>query len=130
VIPVRGGGLKPKAAQAYDLDRQARDLFRAKKYDEAVQKSQEAVALKPTDPVLMNNLGFLYYSAGKYDEALKYLEQTLKLDPHRKEAHGNIAELYLKLGRKSEAKQHYEEYLKLYPGSPKAEEFRRILGTL
>ena len=116
--------------KAYDLDRQARDLFRAKKYEEAVQKSQQAVAAKPNDPILLNNLGFLYYATGKYDQALPFLEKTLQLDPKRKEAHGNIAELYMKLGRKSEAKQHYEEYLKLFPNSPKAEEFRKILQTL
>jgi len=117
-------------ARPYDLDRQARDLFRSKKYDEAVQKSQQAVALKPNDPILLNNLGFLYYAAGRYDEALPYLEKTLQIDPKRKEAHGNIAELYLKLGRKEEAKQHFEEYLRLYPTSPKAGEFKRILQTL
>jgi len=122
--PNRGG------ARPYDLDRQARDLFRSKKYDEAVQKSQQAVALKPNDPILLNNLGFLYYAAGRYDEALPYLEKTLQIDPKRKEAHGNIAELYLKLGRKEEAKQHFEEYLRLYPNSPKAGEFKRILQTL
>jgi len=114
----------------YDLDRQARDLFRAHKLDEALQKSQQAVTQKPNDPILLNNLGFLYYAAGKYQEALPYLEKTLQLDPKRKEAHGNIAELYLKLGRRSDAKQHYQEYLKLYPTSPQAEEFRKILQTL
>jgi peptidoglycan/xylan/chitin deacetylase (PgdA/CDA1 family)/uncharacterized caspase-like protein len=123
-VPVRG---TPKA---YDLDRQARDLFREKKYDEALEKSQEAVGLKPNDPILLNNLGFLYYAAGRYTDALPYLEKTLQLDPKRKEAHGNIAELYMKLGRKADAKQHYEEYLRLYPNSPKAEEFRKILQTL
>jgi peptidoglycan/xylan/chitin deacetylase (PgdA/CDA1 family)/tetratricopeptide (TPR) repeat protein len=118
------------APKAYDLDRQARDLFRAKKYDDALQKSQQAVGLKPNDPILLNNLGFLYYAAGRYSDALPYLEKTLQLDPKRKEAHGNIAELYLKLGRKAEAKQHFEEYLRLYPNSPKGEEFRKILQTL
>jgi peptidoglycan/xylan/chitin deacetylase (PgdA/CDA1 family)/uncharacterized caspase-like protein len=118
------------APRAYDLDRQARDLFRAKKYEEAVAKSQQAVAQKPNDPILLNNLGFLYYWTGQYDKALPYLEKTLQLDPKRKEAHGNIAEVYLKLGRKADAKQHYEEYLRLYPNSPKAEEFRKILQTL
>jgi len=123
-------GPAPAGSKAYELDRQARDLFRAKKYDEALQLSQKAIALKPNDPILNNNLGFLYYSAGKYNEALPYLEKTLQLDPKRKEAHGNIAELYMKLGRKADARQHYEEYLRLYPTSPKAEEFRRILQTL
>src|SRR6516165_8605857 len=44
---LRGAGAPPPATRgapkAYDLDRQARDLFRARKYDEAVQKSQAAV---------------------------------------------------------------------------------------
>jgi peptidoglycan/xylan/chitin deacetylase (PgdA/CDA1 family)/tetratricopeptide (TPR) repeat protein len=123
--PVRAG-----TSKAYDLDRQARDLFRAKKFDEALQKSQQAVAQKPNDPILLNNLGFLYYAMARYDEALPYLEKTLQIDPKRKEAHGNIAELLMKLGRKQEAKQHYEEYLHLYPTSPKADEFRKILQTL
>jgi tetratricopeptide (TPR) repeat protein len=125
VAPTRGG-----VPRAYDLDRQARDLFRAKKLDEALQKSQQAVKLKPNDPILLNNLGFLYFAMGRNDEAAAYLEKTLQLDPKRKEAHGNIAEVYLRMGRKPEAKQHYEEYLRLYPASPKAEEFRRILQSL
>jgi len=132
---LRGAGQPPQpvraaAPKAYDLDRQARDLFRARKFDEALQKSQQAVAQKPNDPILLNNLGFLYYAMGRYDEALPYLEKTLQIDPKRKEAHGNMAELYMKLGRKQEAKQHYEEYLRLYPTSPKADEFRKILQTL
>jgi peptidoglycan/xylan/chitin deacetylase (PgdA/CDA1 family)/uncharacterized caspase-like protein len=131
---LRGSGVQAPitrgAPRAYDLDRQARDLFRAKKYDQALDKSQQALALKPDDPILMNNLGFLYYAMGRYDQALPYLEKTLQIDPKRKEAHGNIAELYMKLGRKPEARQHYQEYLRLWPASPKADEFRRILQTL
>jgi peptidoglycan/xylan/chitin deacetylase (PgdA/CDA1 family)/uncharacterized caspase-like protein len=127
---VTRGVPKPKSAQAYDLDRQARELYREKKYDQAVEKSKQALDLKPGDPVLLNNLGFLYYSMGRYDDALTYLERTLQADPKRKEAHGNIAELYLRLGRKQEAKEHYQRYLELYPNSPKAEEFRKILQTL
>jgi tetratricopeptide (TPR) repeat protein len=132
---LRGADARPAPAtrgvsKAYDLDRQARELFRGRKLDEALKKSQEAVKLKPNDPILLNNLGFLYFAMGRNDEAVTWLEKTLQLDPKRKEAHGNIAEVYLKLGRKPEAKQHYEEYLRLYPASPKAEEFRRILQTL
>jgi tetratricopeptide (TPR) repeat protein len=121
---------KSTANRAYDLDRQGLQLYKEKQYPQAEQKFKAAVALKPRDPVLLNNLGYIYYVMGRNDQALTYLEKTLSLDPRRKEAQGNIAELYLKLGRREEAKKHYEAYLTLYPASPKAEEFRRILQSL
>jgi len=121
---------KPKANRAYDLDRQGQQLYREKKYEEALQKFQQAVDLKPGDAVLLNNLGFLYYKMGRYDDALNYLQKTLAADPKRKEAHGNIADVFLKLGRKDEAKQHFEQYLALFPNSPRAEEVREIMKTL
>jgi uncharacterized caspase-like protein len=128
VAATRAAAVKPP--RAYDLDREARQLYREKRYDEALKKFQAAVALKPKDPVLLNNLGFLYYTMGLDEESLRWLEKTVDLDPKRKEAHINLAELLQRMGRNSEAKLHYEEYLKLYPASPKADEFRRIIQTL
>ena len=115
---------------AYELDRQGRQLYRERKYGEALEKLKAAVALKPEDPVLLNNLGYLHYSMEQYADAVKLLEKTLAADPNRKEAHGNIADAYLKMGRKTEAKTHYRRYLELYPGSPRAGEVQRVLGTL
>jgi peptidoglycan/xylan/chitin deacetylase (PgdA/CDA1 family)/Flp pilus assembly protein TadD len=119
----------PKA-RAYDLDRTARGLYREKKYDEAAKALEQAVALKPNDAVLLNNLGFIYFEMGRYNDAVSFLEKTLTLDPNRKEAHGNLAYADLKLGRRAEAKTHFERYLELYPTSPTAGEVRQILATL
>jgi peptidoglycan/xylan/chitin deacetylase (PgdA/CDA1 family)/tetratricopeptide (TPR) repeat protein len=127
--PVAPAALPPNA-KAYDLDRIATGLYREKKYDDASKALERAVALKPNDPVLMNNLGFIYYEMGRYPDAVTYLEKTLALDPNRKEAHGNIGYAYLKVGRKADAKTHFERYLELYPNSPKAAEIRGIMGTL
>jgi peptidoglycan/xylan/chitin deacetylase (PgdA/CDA1 family)/tetratricopeptide (TPR) repeat protein len=118
---------KPKALRAYDLDRQGQQLYREKKYDEALAKLQAAVALKPGDPVLLNNLGFLYYATGRYDDALSYLQKTLAVDPKRKEAHENIADTLMKLGRRDEAKQHYQQFLALHPTSSRADEIKKVL---
>lgn len=120
----------PAKARAYDLDRVARGYYREKKYDEAAKTLEQAVALKPNDPVLLNNLGFIYFEMGRYNDAASYLEKTLTLDPNRKEAHENLADADLKLGKKTEAKGHFERYLELFPTSPKAAEVRRILATL
>jgi peptidoglycan/xylan/chitin deacetylase (PgdA/CDA1 family)/uncharacterized caspase-like protein len=121
---------KPKPVRAYDLDRQGQQLYREKKYDEALDKFQAAVKLKPGDPVLVNNLGFIYYAMGRYDDAVQYLQKTLSIDPRRKEAHENLADTYAKIGRKTEAKQEYEQFLTLHPTSSRAAEIRRLLPML
>ena len=96
-------------------------------WKQASQKFRAAVDLKPSDPVLLNNLGFIYYVMGRYEDALAYLQKTFSLDPKRKEAHENIADTLLKLGRRDEARQHYQKFLTLHPTSSRAEEIRGLL---
>jgi tetratricopeptide (TPR) repeat protein len=120
----------PPAARAYDFDRLGRQYYREKKLDEAATAFSKAVALKPKDPVLLNNLGFAEYELGRYKDAVGWLEKTLAADPNRKEAHGNIAYAYMKLGRNADAKKHFERYLELYPNSPKASEIKALLPSL
>jgi tetratricopeptide (TPR) repeat protein len=54
----------------FDLDRLARQLYREKKYDDAAHALERAASLKPADPVLLNNLGFMYYEMGRYNDAV------------------------------------------------------------
>jgi peptidoglycan/xylan/chitin deacetylase (PgdA/CDA1 family)/uncharacterized caspase-like protein len=131
-VPAQAKPALPQTKQlrAYDLDRLALRLYREKKYDEAEKAARQAVALKPNDATLTNNLGFLCYRIGKFEEARQLLEKTIALDPKRKEAHGNLADAYAKLGRPADAKQHYQTYLALYPGSPRAAEVKQLLTTL
>jgi peptidoglycan/xylan/chitin deacetylase (PgdA/CDA1 family)/uncharacterized caspase-like protein len=121
------GGTPSKAPRAFELDRQGQQLYREKKYPEALEKFSAAVQLKPKEAVLLNNLGFIYYAMGRYDAAVATLQKTLALDPNRKEAHENLADALMKLGRRDEAKQHYEQFLALHPTSSRAQEIRRIL---
>jgi peptidoglycan/xylan/chitin deacetylase (PgdA/CDA1 family)/uncharacterized caspase-like protein len=116
-----------KPVRAFDLDRQGQQLYREKKYPEALEKFTAAVKLKPTEAVLLNNLGFIYYAMGRYDAAVATLQKTLALDPNRKEAHENLADALMKLGRRDEAKPHYQTFLALHPTSSRAEEIRKIL---
>src|SRR5208283_3293078 len=115
---------------AYELDREGLQLYRQKKYDDALQKFQAAVALRPTDPVILNNLAFLYYTVGRYDDAVTNLQKTLALDPKRKEAHENLADTYLKMGRREDAKKEYQQFLALNPSNSRAEEVKKTLKTL
>jgi peptidoglycan/xylan/chitin deacetylase (PgdA/CDA1 family)/Flp pilus assembly protein TadD len=122
--------VKKTPSPAYELDRQGLDLYRGKKYQEALQKFQAAAALRPNDPVIMNNLGFLYYTVGQFDDAVTNLQKTLALDPKRKEAHENLADTYLKMHRNADAKKEFEQFLTLNPAGGRADEVKRILRTL
>jgi peptidoglycan/xylan/chitin deacetylase (PgdA/CDA1 family)/tetratricopeptide (TPR) repeat protein len=115
---------------AYELDRQGLELYRQKKYDEALKKFQAAAALRPGDPVIVNNLAFLYYTVGRYDEAVANLQKTLALDPKRKEAHENLADTYFKMGKREDAKKEYQQFLVLDPTSARADEIKKALQTL
>jgi len=116
-----------RPVRAFDLDRQGQQLYREKKYPEALDKFTAAVQLKPKEAVLLNNLGFIYYAMGRYDAAVATLQKTLALDPNRKEAHENLADALMKLGRRDEAKEHYRTFLALHPNSSRAAELRKIL---
>ncbi|MGD0869007.1 MAG: polysaccharide deacetylase family protein [Bryobacteraceae bacterium] len=121
---------RTKANQAYELDKQGLQLYREKSYEGALAKFQGAVALKPGDAVLLNNLSFIYYVMGRYDDAVANLLKTLAIDPKRKEAHENLGDAYLKLGKRAEAKEQYEQFLALNPTSSRADEVKKILKTL
>jgi Flp pilus assembly protein TadD len=117
----------PKVEKAYELDREGLQAYRQKNYSKALDMFTSAVKLKPLHPVLLNNLGFMYYTIGRYDDAVSTLQKTLQLDPNRKEAHENLADALMKLGRRDEAKEHYRTFLALHPTSSRAQEIKRIL---
>ncbi len=101
-------------------------FYRQKKYDDALQKFQAAVALKPGNAVSVNNLGYFYHVMGRYDEALSYLEKTLAIDPRRKEAHQNIANTCLKLGRRAERNSTTSSFWRCNPDRPGARKYARF----
>jgi len=106
-------------AQATQLDRQAIELYRAGRYDEAEPLFQRALdiyetALGPDHPdtaTSLNNLATLYYSQGRYGEAEPLLQRTLDIretalgpdHPDTANSLNNLAGLYDSQGRYGKA---------------------------
>jgi len=126
----------PTAVKASDRQRaqQANDrglqLYREKRYDEAVAQFTEALKLRPDFAQAANNLGFVYYRQQRYAEAARWLENTLKIDPSRAVAHLNLGDAYLHGGDTAKAKQAYTTYLALQPQGSGAEQARAQLRKL
>lgn len=139
VADLQGGQAKlvvPKAGPASDRQRaqQANDrglqLYREKRYDEAVAQFTEALKLRPDFAQAANNLGFVYYRQQRYAEAARWLENTLKIDPSRAVAHLNLGDAYFHAGDKAKAKQAYTTYLALQPQGSGAAQARAQLEKL
>lgn len=126
----------PAAAPTSDRQRaqQANDrglqLYREKRYDEAVAQFTEALKLRPDFALAANNLGFVYYRQQRYAEAARWLENTLKIDPSRAVAYLNLGDAYFHVGDKAKAKQAYTTYLELQPQGSGAAQARSQLQKL
>ncbi|MDR0777219.1 MAG: polysaccharide deacetylase family protein [Azonexus sp.] len=126
----------PTAAAVSDRQRaqQANDrglqLYREKRYDEAVAQFTEALKLRPDFAQAANNLGFVYYRQQRYAEAARWLENTLKIDPSRAVAYLNLGDAYRLGGNPAKAKQAYATYLELQPQGSSANQARAQLQAL
>ncbi|WP_102947107.1 polysaccharide deacetylase family protein [Stenotrophomonas sp. VV52] len=118
---------RQRAQQANDRGLQ---LYREKRYDEAVAQFTEALKLRPDFAQAANNLGFVYYRQQRYAEAARWLENTLKIDPSRAVAHLNLGDAYFNAGDKAKAKQAYTTYLALQPQGSGAAQARAQLEKL
>ena len=118
---------RQRAQQANDRGLQ---LYREKRYDEAVAQFTEALKLRPDFAQAANNLGFVYYRQQRYMEAARWLENTLKIDPSRAVAYLNLGDAYFHAGEKAGAKQAYATYLELQPQGSGAAQARAQLQKL
>ena len=118
---------RQRAQQANDRGLQ---LYREKRYDEAVAQFTEALKLRPDFAQAANNLGFVYYRQQRYAEAARWLENTLKIDPSRAVAYLNLGDAYFNAGDKPKAKQAYGTYLELQPQGSGAAQARAQLQKL
>lgn len=118
---------RQRAQQANDRGLQ---LYREKRYDEAVAQFTEALKLRPDFALAANNLGFVYYRQQRYAEAARWLENTVKIDPSRAVAYLNLGDAYFNAGDKAKAKQAYATYLELQPQGSGAAQARAQLQKL
>jgi len=81
----------------------AREHVRAKAWEEAIPKLEEALAEDESNADILNLLGFSHRQLTQHDEALTYYQRALKIDPEHLGANEYLGELYLKTGRLDDA---------------------------
>jgi tetratricopeptide (TPR) repeat protein len=85
--------------------------------DEALGLIQQALALAPNNPAIIDSLGWVYYRLGDLYQALELLQRAFNDFPdHEVAAH--LGEVLWKLDRTDEAKSIWQQGLEQKPDSP------------
>lgn len=86
--------------------------------DEAYALIERALQLTPSEPSVLDSMGWVAYRKKEYDKAIEYLQHAYKLskDP---EIAAHLAEVLKQAKHKREAKKIAREALDIYPQHPK-----------
>ena len=87
-----------------------------RRLDEALDLIQQARALSPTDPAIIDSLGWVYYRMGKIDESLKLLEEAYKVFPDPEVA-AHLGEVLWQMDEHDKARDIWQEGLQKQPAS-------------
>jgi tetratricopeptide (TPR) repeat protein len=96
-------------------------------YTAALEDSRHQLALRPDDPLIMNNLAFLLADTGvNVDEALRLASAAAQKLPHDPSILDTLGWVYVKKNMNDSAVQVLSNLVKKYPNQP---EFRYHLGV-
>src|SRR3972149_3132828 len=74
-----------------------------KEYPRAVAELNQALALKPDEPMILDALGLVFYARRDLGKAMDYFRKALELDPKFTQSRNNLGSIYWNLGRLDEA---------------------------
>lgn len=78
-------------------------LERDEHLERAYEMIKRAVEQRPSDPYIIDSLGWAYYKLGDFERAAEELERAVELKPNEAVLHDHLGDAYWQLGRKLEA---------------------------
>jgi Tfp pilus assembly protein PilF len=83
--------------------------------DQAVEYWQQALALRPDYPEVLNNLGVLFVRQGRTAEAQEQFQKAIRVAADFDQPYLNLAQLYMTLGEKTQAREILQQWLARHP---------------
>jgi Tfp pilus assembly protein PilF len=83
--------------------RMGSSLLEEGNYANALSALLKAHELDPQNPLILNNLGQVYFMRERYDLAEKQFKSAIKLQPDYTDAHNNLARVLIEEGKYTEA---------------------------
>ena len=99
---------------------------RMDRHAQAVGYLEEALALEPENPAIIDSMGWVLFNLGDYDAALEHLERAFELYPDPEVA-AHIIDTQLALGNREVALEMLREQLEQHPDSPHLQELDQRL---
>ena len=96
-----------------------RELFEARRFEEAERQLEEAYLLRPRDPRVLNLLGLVYFRGEKLDKAEEVYRKLVAESPEAHTLHYNLGLICFKLDRLEDAESSFLKALELTQGNPK-----------
>jgi tetratricopeptide (TPR) repeat protein len=88
------------------------------KYDEAINKYREALAIDPGNTLILDNLSWALIMAARYQEALECLKKSITIDPNNASTNFYLGVAYWMLSDTKDARPNLEKAVLLNPGHP------------
>jgi uncharacterized protein (AIM24 family) len=96
-----------------------KELFEARRLEEAERQLEEAYLLRPRDPRVLNLLGLVYFRGEKLDKAEEVYRKLVAESPDAQTLHYNLGLICFKLGRLHDAESSFLKALELTQDNPK-----------
>ena len=107
--------IEAPATEFYRLVDNGLELLQKRQYEAAIAEFRKALAMDPSDPTALSNLGVALTSAGRFDEAAAQFRKAIEVEPENFKAHGNLGVALARAGRFNEAVAPLEKAVGLDP---------------
>ncbi|MFA5252340.1 MAG: tetratricopeptide repeat protein, partial [Phycisphaerae bacterium] len=75
------------------------ELLKLGRFEEAIAGYRKIVSANPSNPDVLNELGYALARAGKFDEAAKCFYESLRLDPNYAQSHYYLGQVLVQSGK-------------------------------
>jgi len=122
-----GGGPTParptraQIDQAEGLKQKANELFKLKRFQEALQMYQQAADIDPTSAMILCNRAFAHIKLENYGQAVVDADKSIELDPTFIKAYYRRGTARMSLGKTKLALQDFRTVTRLRPSDPTAQ---------
>ncbi len=100
-------------------------LMRGEKIAQAKDLIEKAIKKRPSDPQIMDSMGWALYLSGDYKASVGYIEKALAALPSDPTINEHLGDIYWRLGRKTEARFQWDRSLTYAKDDALSQEIRK-----